>query len=101
VSGFAIETISEELCPREEKPPQEGRKTLTKKRRVFSYANDDQEAVEFAETAVWAVEAALVRAETIGIVGLIKSKTTIQTNRLCCVIVCIRLIENVHFLVLL
>jgi hypothetical protein len=39
VGGFAIETISEELCPSEEKSPQKGRKTLTKKRRVFSYTS--------------------------------------------------------------
>jgi hypothetical protein len=48
---------------------------------AISYASDEQEAVEFAETAVWAVEATLAGAAVVGVAGLIKDKAAI-TNKL-------------------
>jgi hypothetical protein len=47
---------------------------------AISYASSEQEAAEFAETAVWAVEAALAGATVIGVAGLIKDKAAVSSK---------------------
>jgi hypothetical protein len=47
---------------------------------AISYASSEQEAAEFAETVVWAVEAALAGATVIGVSGLIKDKAAISSK---------------------
>jgi hypothetical protein len=47
---------------------------------AISYASNEQEATEFAETAVWAVEAALAGATVIGVAGLIKDKAAVSSK---------------------
>jgi hypothetical protein len=47
---------------------------------AISHASDEQEAAEFAETAVWAVEAALAGATVIGVAGLIKDKAAVSSK---------------------
>jgi hypothetical protein len=47
---------------------------------AISYASTEQEAVEFAETAVWTVETALAGATVIGVAGLIKDKPALSSK---------------------
>jgi hypothetical protein len=47
---------------------------------AISYANDENEATEFAETAVWSVETALADAEIAGITALIKDRVAVSST---------------------
>jgi hypothetical protein len=49
--------------------------------RAIVCASNEQEAAEFAKTAVWAVEATLAGAAVVGVAGLVKDKAAI-TNKL-------------------
>jgi hypothetical protein len=48
--------------------------------RAISCANTEQEAVEFAKTAVWAMETALAGAAVVGVAGLIKDKAAVSSK---------------------
>jgi hypothetical protein len=47
---------------------------------AISHANTEQEAAEFAKTAVWAVEATLAGAAVVGVAGLIKDKAELSNK---------------------